>query len=144
MTIFSYIDLTKTNYTVKVDARVLSAPNVNRLLEIWDDYCVYKKFPSQWPYYAEQFYDMRHDIIGYFDNNELVAWSMIYKINEDVCEAIQFAWDYKNPRLHLGLASLRAECAIYKEKGYKTFMLGEAHEYKKQLSGFSIYGPPNG
>ena len=92
-------------------------------------------------YYPEQFYDSRHDIVGYYDNGELVAWTMVYKITSEVAESLQFAWNYKNPKLHLGIKSLRNECALYKSLGYRYYMLGEADEYKTKINGFEILGP---
>ena len=83
---------------------------------------------------------MDNDLIGYYHNNELIAFSLIKIHDNENVEAIQFAWNYKNPELHLGIASLRHECAIYKEQGYKYFYLGYADEYKKQMDGFEILG----
>jgi hypothetical protein len=66
---------------------------------------------------------------------------MIYKINTHAVEALQFAWDYKNPKLKLGIESLKTECAIYKDLGYKIIILGEAQNYKRSIDGFKIFGP---
>lgn len=140
-TLYARVNLSKTNYSLKVDARVLKHPQPDQLLKIYDDYCKHKKFPSAWPIYSEQFLSKENDVIGYYDNYTLVAWSLVYKINSDVAECLQFAWNYENPKLHLGINSLRAECAMYKAWGYKWYLLGEAHEYKKQIDGFEIIGP---
>ena len=51
-----------------------------------------------------------------------------------------FAWNYKNPVLKLGIESLKNECAIYKNKGYKYLYLGQAAEYKK-IDGYEELGP---
>ena len=140
-TIYARINLEKTNYTFKVDARVLQNPQPDKLLQIYDDYCKHKKFASAWPYYPEQFLSNHHDVIGYFDNHKLVAWTLVYKINKDIAESLQFAWNYTNPKLHLGINSLRTECAMYKAWGYKYYLLGEAHDYKKQIDGYEVIGP---
>jgi hypothetical protein len=79
--------------------------------------------------------------MGYYDKDELVAFSIIQNYDDKNVEAYQFAWDYKNPKLHLGIKSLRHECAIYKAKGYKYMYLGPAHKYKENIQGFERLGP---
>jgi len=142
-----YIDLSETNYNAWVTDYKLFADYekvpVERMLEIYQQYADYKKFKSVWPIYPEEFTAKQNDIIGYYDQNRLVAWSMIYKINAEAVEAIQFAWDYKNPKLELGIQSLKTECAIYKDLGYKIMILGEAHHYKKKIDGFKKFGKSN-
>ena len=80
-------------------------------------------------------------IIGYYDGDVLVAFSMICEFDNENAEAYQFAWDYANPKLHLGIKSLRNECAIYKELGYKYLYIGGADEYKQKIDGFEIMSP---
>jgi hypothetical protein len=67
----------------------------------------------------------------------------MYKINKHTVEALQFAWDYKNPKLKLGIESMKTECAIYKQQGYKIIILGEAQNYKRSIDGFNEFGPRN-
>ena len=67
----------------------------------------------------------------------------MYKINNTVIEAEQFAWDYVNPELQLGYESMKTECAIYKQKGYEIIILGDYHEYKKKIDGFELFGKEN-
>ena len=93
------------------------------------------------PMFDEEWTDPKNDVIGYFDEGELVAWSLIRKYDTKNAEAIQFAWNYKNPKLHLGIKSLRNECAIYKLLGFKYLYLGEANEYKSKIDGFEVLGP---
>ena len=145
MTTYCYINLLETDYKKNLtDYKLFDSfekPPVEKMLQIYDTYAKYKKFKSVWPIYPEEFVAKQNDIIAYYDKNILVAWSMIYKINTQVVEALQFAWDYKNPKLKLGIESMKTECAIYKELGYKSIILGEAHHYKRSIDGFSIYGP---
>ena len=146
MTNYCYINLEKTNYKLNLtDYKIfnlsIEKPPVEKMLEIYDKYVKYKKFKSVWPIYPEEFVAKQNDIIGYYNKNRLVAWSMMYKINAQVLEAIQFAWDYENPKLKLGIQSMKTECAIYKEQGYKIIILGEAHNYKRSIDGFSVFGP---
>ena len=147
--IHCYLELKDTNYNLIDNFKILWSlhnrnfvypkPDTDRLLEIYKDYCRYKNFESFWPIYKEQFTEDKHEVLGYYDNDKLVAWSLIYLINDDVVECFQFAWDYKNPELKLGYKSLFNECALYKSRGYKTLLLGEADEYKKSLDGFKIF-----
>lgn len=142
-----YIDLTETNYKLnttdyKIFAEYEKIP-VDRMLEIYQEYANYKKFKSTWPIFPEEFTAKRNDVIGYYDKNRLVAWSILYRINDWAVEAEQFAWDYKNPDLKLGIESLKTECAIYKSQGYKMIVLGPADKYKKSIDGFKQFGLKN-
>ena len=145
---YCYIDLEQTDYKIETDYKIYQPYEnrqvpVQKMLEIYQRYADYKKFDSVWPIYAEEFTAKQNDIIGYFNKNKLVAWSMMYKVNKDAVEALQFAWDYEEPTLKLGINSMKTECAIYKELGYKIIILGEAHEYKRQIKGFTIFGSRN-
>jgi arginyl-tRNA--protein-N-Asp/Glu arginylyltransferase len=93
------------------------------------------------PLFDLHLYDRYSDIIGYIDDSELVAFSLIKRFNPCDAEAIQFAWDYENPDLRLGIISLQHECAIYKDRGFKYLYLGEDLEYKRQFDGYEILGP---
>ena len=93
------------------------------------------------PIFPEEYTDNNNDVLGYFYNNKLVAFSLMHRYNDKNVEALQFAWDYANPELHLGIASLRNECAYYKQQGFDYLYLGGADEYKRQIDGFEILGP---
>ena len=144
---YCYINLADTDYTAETNHKILSQDEryakTNQMLAIYQQYADYKKFKSVWPIYQEEFVAEHNDIIAYYDNNDLVAWSMMYRINNRAVEALQFAWDYRNPKLKLGIASMKTECAIYKELGYELIILGEAHEYKKQIDGFTVFPSNN-
>ncbi len=140
--IYCYIDLSQTNYKPPLDYELLPKDtDPAPLLEIYRQYCIYKKFASVWPIYAEEFSNPSNDIIGYYDKGKLVAFSMIRILSSTAVEAEQFAWTYHNPKLALGIKVMKCECAIYKARGYKILILGEAHEYKKQIDGFKLFGP---
>tara|TARA_B100002019_G_scaffold288725_1_gene302872 strand:+ start:783 stop:1226 length:444 start_codon:yes stop_codon:yes gene_type:complete len=140
--IYCYIDLAETNYTIDLDYQILQDPDTDLLLDIYRQYAIYKKLNSVWPMFAEQFTNPYNDTIGYFDQGNLVAWSLISKsLGPTAIEAVQFAWDYKNPKLKLGYKTMRNECAMYKAQGYEILILGDAHEYKKQIQGFKLFGP---
>ena len=92
------------------------------------------------PVFYEDFRDC--EIFGYYDQGKLVAWSLIIEYPSQLSvSADQFAWDYANPKLHLGIASLRNECAYYKQQGYEYLYLDGADDYKRQIDGFEILGP---
>jgi len=139
---YGRVDLHKTNYTPDTEHVIFDNPPADELLEIYRQYCLHHKFESAWPFYREQFEkDPSNEIIGYWDKGKLAAWSMIYIINNNVIEACQFAWNYKRPRARLGIRSLQTECAIYKARGYKWYLLGQDHKYKHEIDGYEIIGP---
>ena len=139
--IYARINLSKINYRMSKSAVLFNNPPVDQIQEIYDQYCKYKQFESVMPIFNEDLCAPHCDIIGYYSNKELVAFSHYYWYNSDNVEAIQFAWNYKNPKLFLGLKSLRHECAYYKAKGVKYIYVGYADEYKKQINGFEICPP---
>lgn len=138
---YARIDLTKTNYSIIDSSKKLLMPPVSDLQQIYKDYCDYKKFKSVMPIFDSEFNDSNNDIIGYYDNNQLVGFSILRRYDNENVEAIQFAWDYKNPKLRLGISSLKSECAYYKHLGFKYLYLGGADEYKSKIVGFEILGP---
>jgi len=139
--IYARIDLSKTNYSVLPNSEVLVNPDIQQLEHIYNAYCVYKKFRSVMPIFPEEYTDERNDVIGYYDRDALVAFSLVRKYDTENAEAVQFAWNYANPELKLGIASLKSECALYKSQGFRYYYLGGADEYKRQIDGFEILGP---
>ena len=88
-----------------------------------------------------QFNDIKNDVYGYVDNDQrLVAFSIVRRYDEFNAESLQFAWDYKDPTLRLGIRSLEHECAFYKAWGYRYLYLGQADEYKSHLDGYELLG----
>lgn len=144
--IYARIDLDKTNYKYMEphEWKWLTKPDplmVKKLDEIYVKYCRYKQFKSVMPIFDSEYTDRYSDVIGYYDNEKLVAFSLIRRLAAKEYEAVQFAWDYENPKLRLGIKSLKHECCILKSRGAKYFYLGEAAEYKKKIDGFEILGP---
>ena len=80
------------------------------------------------------------EIIGYTNKDKIVAFSLTTILDKENCEGTQFAWDYENPELYLGIQSLKNECAIYKDRGFKYYYLGTADKYKEQIDGYEILG----
>ena len=138
---FARIDLVQTTYRPTVTWEYLLEPNIAQLQDIYRTYCIYKHFASVMPLFNSQFTDPMTDVIGYREQGELVAFSLMRRLDEENVLASQFAWTYHNPRTRLGVESLKTECAIYRDRGYKFLYLDQAHLYKQGLEGFEILGP---
>lgn len=136
---FARIDLSKTNYTLIESAQILKNPPIAELQEIYREYCVYKKFKSVMPLFDNQF--IENDIIAYYDNHKIVAFSIMRHLDQKNIEAWQFAWTYHNPDMQLGIRSLEHECAFYKKLGFKYMYVGEAQKYKSKFVGYEVLGP---
>ena len=142
---FCRIDLSKTNYSTVRDAYHMSImerdASMDQLKEIYRKYCAYKQFGSVMPLFEGMLLDKYIDVIAYYPNDKLCAFSIVKRYDRENAEALQFAWDYNNPDLRLGIESLKHECAFYKSQGYKYLYLGLADEYKSQIDGYEILGP---
>lgn len=132
------IDLSATDYDVLPSAKIIKNFDTAELQNIYKKYCEYKKFTSVEPMWDTEFIWPHNDVIGYYDNTKLVAWSVITKYNRKDVYSVQFAWDYSTPELRLGIKSIEHECAYYKSLEYKYYYLGEAHKYKHNIKGFEI------
>jgi hypothetical protein len=93
------------------------------------------------PLFNSEFVDPMTDLIGYCDNNNLVAFSMIRRYDNENAGCVQFAWNYHKPKMRLGIESLKTECAIYRDQGFKYLYLDYAHTYKHEFEGFETLGP---
>ena len=138
---FARIDLSRVTYQPTVAWEYLREPNIAQLRDIYRTYCIYKHFASVMPLFDSQFTDPATDVIGYREQGELVAFSLMKRYDEENVLASQFAWTYHNPRTRLGIESLKTECAIYRDRGYKFLYLDQAHLYKHGLEGFELLGP---
>jgi len=137
---FARINLEKTTYTPSVSWEYLHKPNIAVLNDIYRTYCIYKHFASVMPIFDSQYTDPLTDVIGYRDQGQLVAFSLMKRHDTKNVLASQFAWTYHNPRSRLGVESLKTECAIYRERGFQYLYLDQAHLYKQGLEGFEILG----
>jgi hypothetical protein len=138
---FARIDLSKTTYKATVAWEYLREPNIAQLKDIYRTYCIYKHFASVMPLFDSQFTDAMTDVIGYKEQGELVAFSLMRRLDDQNVLASQFAWTYHNPRTRLGVESLKTECAIYRDRGFEYLYLDQAHLYKQGLEGFELLGP---
>jgi hypothetical protein len=138
---FARINLQKTNYKPTVQWQYLREPNISELQNIYRTYCTHKRFASVMPLFDSQFTDPMVDVIGYYDDDTLVAFSLMKRFDNKNVLASQFAWTYHKPRTRLGIESLKTECAIYRTQGFDYLYLDQAHLYKQGLEGFEILGP---
>ena len=80
------------------------------------------------------------EIIGYHQGNRLVAWSMYRIWDKHHVLSDHFAWDYRDPRLRLGVRSIENECAIYRDRGFQWMYFESVEPYMLDLQGFEILG----
>jgi len=138
------INLSKTEYSELANTVIFVNPPVLKLKNIFKTYCVHKNFEGVMPLFDSQFLDSGNDVWGYLDNNaNLTAFSLVRRYDDDNVESLQFAWDYADPKLRLGIRSIEHECAVYKKAGYKYLYLGITESYKKSFDGYEELGPNN-
>jgi hypothetical protein len=70
-----------------------------------------------------------------------VAFSLIKRYDTANALCAQFAWTYHRPKMRLGIETMKTECAIYRQRGFKYLYLEQAHLYKSEINGFEILGP---
>lgn len=140
---FARIDLDQTNYKETVYWAYLEKfnHNIQACIKIYRDYCIYKKFQSVMPMFESRFHDPMADIIGYWDRNQMVAFSLIRRFDDTSALCDQFAWTYHDPKLRMGIETLKTECAVYKRAGFRYLYLEQAHLYKSEIAGFELLGP---
>lgn len=139
---YGRIDLSLTNYHRYASARFLHTIDLAALKEIYYSYCDYKNFTSVIPFFEDDYLLPNRDIIGYYASEKLVAYTLMIKHKkENSVISEQFAWNYNDPRLRLGIKSIENECYIYKLLGYKYLYLGQHTEYKSKFDGYEIVGP---
>jgi hypothetical protein len=142
---FCRINLSKTNYDTLQFGHHMSMSERDSQMDIlqgiYRKYCTYKKFTSVMPLFDGLIFDKYVDVIAYYPEDMFCAFSIVKKYDRENAESLQFAWDYSNPDIKLGIASLQHECAYYKKQGFKYLYLGLADNYKSQLDGYEILGP---
>jgi len=138
---FARIDLSQTNYTATVSCCILTEPDIPALNEIYRSYCTYKKFTSVMPIFDSRYTDPMTDVMGYYDEGNLVAFSLIKRYDQHNALCDQFAWTYHKPKLRMGIETMKTECAVYKARGFQYLYLEQAHLYKSEIDGFEILGP---
>ena len=140
--IYCRINLSKTNYTELDNYKLLDASYYPQIKLLYKNYCDHKGFKSVVPIFYEEVASPYSEVLGYFQNDKLIAFSLIYLYNSvNAVLAEQFAWDYVDPKLRLGYKSIQNECARYKKAGYEYLYIGEYSDYKEEFDGFEIIGP---
>jgi hypothetical protein len=140
---FARIALSNTNYQASTEWGYLipTKEQMQELDAIYRTYCQYKKFASVMPMFHSRYTDPMTDVIGYFDQGAMVAFSLIRRYDEKNAECVQFAWTYHDPKQRLGIETMKTECAIYKARGFDYLYLEQAHIYKQEIDGFELLGP---
>jgi len=138
---FGRIQLQHTDYEIELDYQLLNPVPVDQVRRVYREYCLHKRFLSVIPMVDGRITDPNTQLIGYHEQDRLVAWSM-YRIwdNKNILSD-HFAWDYRNPLLRLGIRSLQNECAIYRESGYEYMYFESIQPYMLSMQGFEILGP---
>jgi len=139
---YARIRLSDTTYESTLTAwDWIREPDVDQLNTIYRRYCQYRQFASVMPIFNSEYNDTSNDVIGYWDQGNLEAFSIIRRFDNKNAQCIQFAWTYHRPRQRLGIESLKTECAIYRDLGFEYLYLDQAHAYKQQFEGFELLGP---
>lgn len=138
---FGRIQLAETEYQQELSCEFLNPVPVDDIKRVYREYCLHKHFQSVMPMIAGRLTDLSTQIIGYRDHGRLVAWSMYRIWDSENILSDHFAWDYRNPRLRLGIRSLENECAIYRDLGYKYMYFESVLPYMMDMQGFEILGP---
>jgi len=138
---YARINLNKTNYTQLTNFKIITTPDIYLLNEIYKKYCQYKNFESVVPIFENEYRDPNTDVFGYYENSNLIAFTMVKRQDNSNVENYQFAWNYSNPKLRLGIESLKNECAYYKQYGYKYMYLGYDDIYKSEIDGYELVEP---
>jgi hypothetical protein len=139
---FARIDLAQTQYTESVQWSYLSKSDymIAKCQEIYRAYCAHKQFASVMPMFPARLRDPMADVLGYYSGGNLVAFSLIRRFDDHNALCDQFAWTYHEPRLRLGIETMKTECAIYRARGFRYLYLEQAHLYKQEIEGFEILG----
>ena len=141
---FARIDLHRTYYDASVEYAFITdfdQPTLGRLQDIYRRYCQHRRFSSVMPMFTSRFLDPMAEVIAYHDQGQWVAWSLIRKYDSENAMCDQFAWTYHDPRLRLGIETMKTECAIYRARGFRYLYLEQAHQYKQEIEGFELLGP---
>lgn len=139
---YARVNLDEASYQeIDLPWQYLTFKDWSPLKKIYQEYCSYKNFSSVMPLFDLQFDDVHTDIIGYWDQKTLAAFSMIKRWDHHSAECLQFAWNYHNPQLRLGIKTLEHECWLYKTRGFKYLYLGQDQDYKRLILGYQILGP---
>ena len=78
--------------------------------------------------------------LGFAVNGKTVAFSKLRHYDNNDFESAMFCWDYKNPKLKLGIRTIYLEMEYGARRGAKYLYIGPGYEkssiYKKDFDGF--------
>lgn len=137
---FGRINLTNTTYEITLDAQLLKPIHIEEINRVYKEYCLHKKFKSTMPMIPGRFLVHNTEVFGYYEQGKLIAWSMYRIWDSENIVIDHHSWDYKNPKLRIGIRSLQNECALYRNRGYKYMYFESVEPYMKKLQGFEILG----
>lgn len=137
---FGRIDLSQVTYSASVSCVLLDPVPIDQVVKVYRSYCAHKNFHSVIPMIPGRFTVPGTETWGYYDQGQLVAWSMYRLWDQHNVVSDHHAWDYKNPKLRLGIRSFENECAIYRDRGFKFVYLETVEPYMFQLQGFELLG----
>ena len=137
---FGRIHLPSTGYQADIACEVMQPVPINEVLRVYRDYCLHRHFHSVIPMIPGRLTAADTEIMGYRDRDRLVAWSMYRIWDRHNVLSDHFAWDYRNPRLRLGIRSLENECAIYRDRGFEWMYFESVEPYMLDLQAFEILG----
>ena len=130
---YARIDLSKTNYKVLPENqfKILRQWNYDELMQVFSKYCAYKKFRSVLPLWYEDFASENTKVFGYYQNNKLIAWSLMLEYPYAKCVTVdRLHGIIKIPCPRLGI-KMESEC-ILQRQGIQLYLHG-ADEYKNNL-----------
>ena len=86
--------------------------------------------------------DDNKKIILHYYKSKLIAFAIVEEFKKSII-GIQFAWDYENPKLRIGLMQNNVLADIYKNKGIEYYYLGMSYGkecvYKNRYHGFEFW-----
>jgi arginyl-tRNA--protein-N-Asp/Glu arginylyltransferase len=112
--------------------------HLSKYLELYESYCSHHGFSRniEW----DNFKDCK--VIEYHYEDKLIGISL-YKIYGKHFVAMQFIWDYANPKLSLGNIAQMTECQLAKLNGcHYVYILGGYEQcclYKSSFRGFEFW-----
>jgi hypothetical protein len=134
-----YPDVAGRQYTTDHEVFFAVDPNTDQIEQIYKDYCIHKKFNSLFHSEVNNWLECDTKVV-YYDATDPIAWSKLRLYTENALETVLFAWNYKNPKLRVGINSMIHELNWAKEHSFKYVYLGPGYEvgsiYKANIDGF--------
>ena len=137
---FGRVDLAATSYCVSMDWRLLNPVPMDEVMQVYHEYCHYRHFQSVIPIIPGRFSIPGTEVIGYHEQDKLIAWSMYRIWDQENIVIDQHAWDYSKPEQKIGLRSLHNECALYRGRGFRWMYFESVEPYMLDIEGFEILG----